>query len=246
MGDLYNKPGKLIIKGNPNIDWITWKKCFENYLVVSGMDGVKDERKIVIMINLIGEDGQLMYDNFKYEAEEDKKKFDVVMKEFEEVCELKLNLTVERFNFFNTSQREGEPFETFLIELRNKAATCEFGEQRDRIVCGIQDRTLQKRLLSESDLSLNTGIQFCQANELSEKQVRTIQEVATQQVDAIKSNYKGPRPRSGRGLSVEKPRKITRKKNDASSANGQVIQCSKCNKVNVRKRCPAFGKECFK
>ena len=79
MGDLYNKSGKLIIKGNPNIDWKTWKKCFENYLVASGMDGVKDERKIAITINLIGEDGQQMYDNFKYEAGEDKKKFDVVM-----------------------------------------------------------------------------------------------------------------------------------------------------------------------
>ena len=82
------------------------------------------------------------------------------------MCELKLNLTLERFNFFNTSQREGEPFETFLIELRNKAATCEFGEQRDslirdRIMCDVQDRTLQKRLLRESDLSLNTAIQFC-------------------------------------------------------------------------------------
>ena len=95
MGDVYNKPGQLIIKGNTNIGWKTWKKRLENYLVACGMDGVKDERKIAIMINLIGEDGQPIYDNFKYEAQEDNKKFDVVMKQFEEVCEQKLNLTID-------------------------------------------------------------------------------------------------------------------------------------------------------
>ena len=70
----------------------------------------------------------------------------------------------------------GEPFDSFLIALRQAAATCEYGNLqdefiRDKIVCGIQDDSLRKRLLQESKLDLIRCIAMCKAAEVSQQQL---------------------------------------------------------------------------
>ena len=51
----------------------------------------------------------------------------------------------------------------FLLDLCNKAKTCEFGTLqdsliKDRIVCGIDDKSIRERLLRDSDLTLEKAI----------------------------------------------------------------------------------------
>ncbi|KAK9687929.1 hypothetical protein QE152_g35916 [Popillia japonica] len=121
----FHKPPQIKIKGNQNIEWERWKKSFNNYMEASDLAKANDKRKIAILLNLLSEDGQEVMDNFAFTSTDDAGKFDKVMEKFEEFCVPQKNLTVESFNFFAVHQRENEPFESFLMELQTKAASCE-------------------------------------------------------------------------------------------------------------------------
>ena len=68
----------------------------------------------------------------------------------------------QRFIFHQRTQKPGEPINQFLMELRRLAHTCEFGQfleeaLRDRLVCGLNNSSIQKKLLSEKDLTLHSA-----------------------------------------------------------------------------------------
>ena len=64
------------------------------------------------------------------------------------------SVIVQRYNFNCRTQKEGETVSQFCAELRRLSEYCEFGNTlndmlRDRLVCGIRDIKLQRRLLAE-------------------------------------------------------------------------------------------------
>ncbi|XP_037508363.2 uncharacterized protein LOC119384143 [Rhipicephalus sanguineus] len=65
----------------------------------------------------------------------------------------------ESYKFFSRCQAEGEPINEFLVDIRRIADNCNFGSAlnrmlRDRIVCGVQSKALQKQLLVKQELTL--------------------------------------------------------------------------------------------
>ena len=70
-------------------------------------------------------------------------------------------IIAKRFLFHRRDQRPGESIAEYLAELRRLASGCAFqGDQltealRDRLVCGMRSEATQKRLLSESDPSVD-------------------------------------------------------------------------------------------
>jgi hypothetical protein len=68
---------------------------------------------------------------------------------------------VKRYEFNTRRQGENETISTYVAELRKIAEYCEYGAVlndmlRDRLVCGIFDRTVQRRLLQQVDLTLGS------------------------------------------------------------------------------------------
>ncbi|PFX14444.1 Uncharacterized protein K02A2.6 [Stylophora pistillata] len=79
----------------------------------------------------------------------------------------------ERFKFHKAEQQESEAIRDFVARLKKLAETCEFGGYReeairDRFVCGLKDRTIQRKLLAVADLTLQTAIEMACAAELTE------------------------------------------------------------------------------
>ena len=65
-------------------------------------------------------------------------------------------------------KQPGESVADYTAELRKIAKHCPFGESledmlRDRIVCGISDPHLQRRLLAEADLTYKTAFEIAQS-----------------------------------------------------------------------------------
>ena len=83
-----------------------------------------------------------------------------------------------RFNYYNQASVS---METYIRELRNRIAHCEYGVLedsllRDRLVCGVKDNNLRSRLLQTPGLSLMQCIEMCRLNEhKSELLNRTIE-----------------------------------------------------------------------
>ena len=86
------------------------------------------------------------------------------------------NVIFERYTFNQRTQAKGETFDSFLTSLRQLSSSCEYGVLqddliRDRIVCGIHDENVRKRLLQEANLTLAKCVTTCKAAEVSEHQL---------------------------------------------------------------------------
>ncbi len=89
-------------------------------------------------------------------------------------------VTVQRFKFYSRFRQSEESISTFVAELRHIAKDCDFDTAletnlRDRLVCGIADQVIQKRLLSEHKLTFEKAFRIAQSHESATKNVVTLQ-----------------------------------------------------------------------
>ena len=83
---------------------------------------------------------------------------------------------VQRFCFHSRTQK-GENVTEFIADLRKLSEHCKFANTfddmlRDRLVCGIRDARIQRRLLAEPDLTLKKAFDLAQASETADKNFR--------------------------------------------------------------------------
>lgn len=90
------------------------------------------------------------------------------------------SVTVQRFKFNSRSRQPGETVSTYLSELRSIAEFCNFGQSlddmlRDRLICGINDEQIQRRLLAESKLTLKRALEVAQGLETAAQNAQALQ-----------------------------------------------------------------------
>ena len=86
----------------------------------------------------------------------------------------KLSVIVERFKFHSRSRLEGEKVAEFVAGLRRLSEHCQFGATledmlRDRLVCGISDDRIQRRLLAKREFSFEKVVEIATATEMALK-----------------------------------------------------------------------------
>ena len=92
---------------------------------------------------------------------------------------------------FSRSRNAGESVAAFVAEIKRLSEHCNFGDAledmlRDRLVCGIHDQRTQRRLLAETDLTLQKAFEVAQVIELAESQVKELQQQGRAEVHAVK------------------------------------------------------------
>ena len=115
----------------------------------------------------------------------------------------------------------------YVAELKKLSTECEYGDSlnemiRDRLVCGVNDGRIQRRLLAEPDLTFKKAMEIAQAMEAADKNVQEIQGSAErdQHVHALWKGYDKPQ---------------------------HAKECRHCGKRNhMEKDCRLKEAECFK
>ena len=85
----------------------------------------------------------------------------------------------ERARFNRRYQREGEPVDTYIMELYKLTENCDYGALqaemiRDRIVVGIRDEALSKRLQLDPDLTLEKAKKIVRQQEAVPEQQQVL------------------------------------------------------------------------
>ena len=80
----------------------------------------------------------------------------------------------ERYRFHKRDQLPGDSIATYVAELRRFARHCNFGTNledclRDRLVCGLSNTHIIKKLLAEKDLDLSKAIQLATVSETASR-----------------------------------------------------------------------------
>ena len=225
-------PGPLALHGNISDNWRRWQQRWNLYAKASGAEKKDEATQCALFLHVIGDDALDVYNSFTFDDSERNKIARLIAK-FEAYCSPKKNLTYERY-VFNSCTQNGRPFDTFVVDLRNKAKTCEFGAMqdtliRDRIVCGIDSNTIRERLLRNTDLSLDDAIATVSAAESSKTQLENMNS-SKHQVDAV-----GQQQRSF--VEIDNTSKKNPMKGDP---------CRRCGTVHAKDKCIAYGKTCNK
>ena len=153
------------------------------------------ETKPATFITCIGKEALEVHNGLPFESDEEKADINKVLELWAKPCIGKTNIICERYKFNNRLQEQTETIDTYVTTLRVLAETCEFGTLeddliRDRLVCGVRDKGIRRKLLQECGLTLLKCVDICQANEATAAQLK---DMAPSQTTCLL--YTSPSPR---------------------------------------------------
>ena len=138
-------------------EWTLYIQRFEHFLLANKIDS--DEEKCHLLLALMGAPTYKLLANLSAPKKPGELRF-------KDICDtLKKHFSpqpikiAERYRFYNRKQAEGESAADYLAQLRQLASTCQFGAFLDealcdRLVCGVREPGVQRRVLAEADLTL--------------------------------------------------------------------------------------------
>ena len=158
-------------------DWTSYCERVEQYLAANTITNAEQRKAVFLSVC-----GPATYKLIRSLLSPDKpadKTVEQIVKVVSDHLTPKLSSIVQRFHFHSRFQKESESIAQFVAELRRLAVHCEFDGTldnmlRDRLVCGVRDPQLQKRLLAEHQLTFSKALDVAQAFECAEKCSRDI------------------------------------------------------------------------
>ncbi|RVE41308.1 hypothetical protein evm_014042 [Chilo suppressalis] len=136
-------------------DFAMWLERFEQYMIVNDVAG---EKKVPLLLTFIGPEGYKGKTNLVSPKKPSELQIQELITLLKQYFTPRTNIIAQRFKFYKTDQEAGESIKKYVIKLKEMASTCGFqGETlkealRDRLVCGLNDENLQRKILSEAEL----------------------------------------------------------------------------------------------
>ena len=136
-------------------------------------NAVDDDKKVPILLSAMGARTYLILRDLLAPAKPKDKSLEQITQCLQQHFEPKPIVIAQRFTFHQRNQRPQEPVTEYMADLRRLATHCEFGDflsqaLRDRFVCGLRDSAIQKRLLSERKLELQSALEMAQGMEAAD------------------------------------------------------------------------------
>ena len=165
-----------------------------------------------------------------------------LFKKLKDHYEPKPIVIAERFHFHRRDQGANESITEYVAELRRLAINCEFGEYlnealRDRLVCGLRNTGIQKRLLSEAKLTLAKAEEIAQGMEAADTNAKRLHGGDPGSVDKI--TPRGDKTDTFGGRKHDTPcYRCGRKGHVPSACRFRDTTCHKCRKRgHIAKAC---------
>lgn len=226
-------PPKIQLKGNLANNWKTWKQIWDAYELVTKNKEQSHQYRVATFITVIGREAIEIHNGLPFANEDEKQDMDKILELWQNYCMGKTNITYERYTFNLRNQEEHESIETYATALRRLAETCNFGQLkdeliRDRIVYGLRENEIRKKLLQYPDLTLDKCLNICRSAEATTSQLK----VMNNELHYIKTTSQ---------------HQSTNPKSSMKNAKSEHIKnCKYCGQSHdlKREKCPAYGKIC--
>ena len=152
-------------------DWEVYQERLEMFL---DANAVAEGQRVATLLTVIGGTAYKIVQNLVAPASPKDKTYTELMDALSAHFSPKPLVIAERYRFHKRDQLPGESIVTFVAELRRFARHCNFGTNlddclRDRLVCGLSNSHIIKKLLAEKDLDLPKAIQLATASETASR-----------------------------------------------------------------------------
>ncbi|CAB4043692.1 Hypothetical predicted protein [Paramuricea clavata] len=168
--------GKIDVFDETQESWETYVERVQHFFAANDVD---DNHQVPTLLSLIGcKTYSLLKDLLLPEKPADKN-FDEIVSTLQKHLNPKPLEIAERFRFYKRNQQEGESILSYIAELKKLTTHCNFGNNleetlRDRLVCGLSNQQIQKRLLAESKLKFSKAIDIAVAMETATRDATEI------------------------------------------------------------------------
>ena len=157
--------------------WEEWCERLAQYFIANDIDQAGDARKRkAIFLSSVGTKTYSLIRTLCHPAKPETKSLAELQKLVKDHLSPEPITIAERYAFYNRKQSSTETAAEFVNALRQLAETCSFGDFRDDalrdiFVIGVRDRDVQKKLLAETDLTLQKAFNVAQASERTKRHV---------------------------------------------------------------------------
>ena len=161
-----------------NVDWNLYVERLGQYFVAN--DVTTDAKKVAILLTVMGSKAYELLHSLLAPAVPSTKKYAEITETLKAHLNPKPLVIAERFKFHHRNQREGETVAQYMAEVRRLSEHCEFKDYlnealRDRLVCGLRSEVIQRRLLSEKDLILQSAYDIAHGLETASQRASELQ-----------------------------------------------------------------------
>lgn len=215
-------------------------ECFEEYKerleLFFELNDVVEEKRVAMLITLIGPDTYRILKSLVIPAEPKKKKYEELVAALTNYFAPTVNVIAERYKFQQCVQASSESISDYIVALKTSAQSCKFENflddaLRDRFVAGIQSSGLRALLLKEKDLKFQSACALALNFEMAESGNSTLQHPSQQSLYVNRLGYKQARAK--------------KEKQFQQSASEIHKTCHLCGKSHDPMDCPARNWECF-
>ena len=257
-------PASFKIRGSGSLAeaWKTWRQTWDAYSAVTRLTSETSEYRVAMLLSVIGPFGVRMYNGLPFASAAEKNSIDRVLTLFAAKCVGETNIIYERYLFLDRRQSASEDFEDYLTDVKAIAQRCEYGRMedellRDRIVHGIANDAVRKRLLGKSALTLEKCVAICRSDKQTSIHAKTMRRAAipphSDDLYAVATSSRAPSQREPRAQSAAKNVPVLKSApNPAPAPSSQDsttqrrVDCHYCglNHIYGRKHCSAVGRQC--
>ena len=218
--------------GEFDSDRETWKSYTERltqYFTANDVESA--DKKRAILLSVCGPTTYQLIRNILAPVKPTERTFAQLVELVEHHRNPKPSVIVRRYNFNSRMKQPGESIADYTAELCKIAEDCAFSETledmlRDRIVCGISEPQLQRRLLAESELTYKTALEIAQSWEAAGTNTRDLQK--SQASNSTVNRVVRPEQQS--------------KHNQGASSNS--FTCSRCGGQHLASHCKYKQSKC--
>ena len=159
-------------------DWVQYIERMEHYFLANEITDVSKQRSI--LISSMGQKAYKILRNIVAPEKPTDVSFKNLVSAMTSHFSPPPSEIVQRFRFNSRVRKPGETVAAYIAELRALSEYCKYGDTlesilRDRLVCGINDPQIQKRLSAEDKLTFKKALEISLALEAATKDTKQLQ-----------------------------------------------------------------------
>ncbi|XP_046384963.1 uncharacterized protein LOC124155289 [Ischnura elegans] len=157
----------------------SWESYIERFNLFVECNDIKEEKKVSTLLTVLGVKTYNLLKDLCTPEKPSSKSFEAIVKVLQEHLSPKPSFIVERYKFSQRNQHDYETVAEYLVQLKKLSTHCEFGNRlsdylRDRLVSGLRNEAIRKRLLGELELTFEKAVQLATSLEAADRDSSTL------------------------------------------------------------------------
>ena len=217
-------------------DWSIYVERLQHYFIANDVTDAGKKRSILLTV--CGTPTYKLLRSLVKDGNLDTTSYDDLVKLLKDHYNLKTSVIVRRFHFNTRTRTSGESIASYVAALCELALHCEYGDKlaemlRDRLVCGVNHKGIQRKLLAEADLTYDRAYSrgLAQMVEASERDSKKLEKPQGQDTPlTATSEHELHYSCSGMSQRSQPAR-------SAGHIRGPTVSCYRCGGAHLAPQC---------